>query len=251
MSRSKVSVSNAIGQLMQLLKFAPLVAATILIVGCGVSSSPSASDAKHQLEAAIEQCPAMSMTDFEKDNGVQIDPGRYNVSVKFALTLKPVPDVLKLIDKYAEQQAKLITPELKQQIADQRKFNKDREAQQDAFLKTLNGQESSYRNSPEGIAFEQETYVLNAKLGDLMQGPRAAGYNFDESYAGVQPAIAQQAAAVFFDKCKYMHNVLIDQLVNKLWNSDPTHTQTTQLTAEANIIMIKSDNGWIMPESHY
>jgi len=75
----------------RLLRWAPAPLLLLLLSGC--SGKPSASDMQRDLNNAFQACTAvMSITNFQKDNGQDIDATHYEATVEADLTLTSVVD---------------------------------------------------------------------------------------------------------------------------------------------------------------
>ena len=63
----------------------------LALVGCS-DSTPSESQMKKQISSLYASCPLISVTNFQKSNGMLQKDGSYVAAIKYTLTLSPTKD---------------------------------------------------------------------------------------------------------------------------------------------------------------
>ncbi|WP_374554700.1 hypothetical protein [Aquitalea pelogenes] len=70
----------------------------LLLTACSGSSSPSTSEAKQAIQKSLGDCSIVTISNFDKVNGIADGDNRYTLQVKYALEFAPLPENAKLLD---------------------------------------------------------------------------------------------------------------------------------------------------------
>lgn len=207
------------------------------ISGCGVSSTPSESDAEKQINAVFKDCEIIKVSDFTKINGVQQSDGSYNVSTKFQLHATPLQEN---IDKLKEVEArhKELEP----------KFNEYK-----TKLAEMQGKAKDLEPGLDKLPFESERYnALLSKIIDLNREAEQysrANSSLIVEYGRYDPSPRGNVSALhsnFMAKCHYPKTNLTRSLVNQLIDSPQAFVQKVDKEFSVTFNMIKTDNGWMI-----
>lgn len=212
-------------------KFSRLSATTVAIMTAmaisACSSGPSESDAKAAIQASLGGCEYLSIDHFEKVNGTPQSDGHYLIDVKYAISMKPTPD----IKAYASEKYAKEIENLKTQLAHAHEVENAWKADEQAWIQANPGQNSSAYEVAHQDGWAEYQKVMPLLLGGdqlVNNAPRTAK-------AAMERAVRQS--------CPNVNSSLLDNFFN---GSEPVeqYADGIEETFNGKIAMTKTDNGW-------
>jgi len=211
---------------------------TVMLVGCGVSATPSESDAKKQLEMLFKNCDLISVHDFKKVNGVQQANGDYLVSVEYTLRSTPSSDSRKKWDEFAPQKEAYLAKE--RQSNEDLKQASSEHSKQSVILDSMRDRESP--QYAEGLAKLQEMDGVLKRI----HASRKALWDERSIVSLAEAKLKKELSEAYFHQCK-ISTSLIPMLDGLIGQNADAFGSVKERSYRDNFRLVKTDKGWYFP----
>ncbi|MCJ0766194.1 hypothetical protein [Variovorax terrae] len=224
-------------------------AVAVGLAGCGASGKPSESDAKQQIKRGFENCDVISVGSFEKTNGVAQRDGSYTLYVKFTLKGSPIRKNQNLIKELAQrhEELKAFKADYNAQIMKMKNeydaLNKQRDDKQRASTEEVDVAYESRRTVELARAMEELFYKNQSTIYEY---ERYANFFAAES----RGSFRDEYEANVWEVCKLpqVRSMFFMNLANKMFGQTEMFTKKAEAEFTATLNMIRTDNGWVLPE---
>ncbi|AOX99676.1 hypothetical protein [Jeongeupia sp. USM3] len=202
-----------------------LIASAISLTAC--SSGPSDSDAKQAIASTLADCQYLSVSKFEKVNGIAQGERNYQVDVKYTIDLTPTPD----IKRFASETYPAYFQALKTKVTHAKEVRSAWDTDQDAWVKANPGSLASDFE----VAYPDRWKAYQAVIGDVLTG--------DQQLESAPINAKHQMAANLVQACPGLNAALVRELFSGV---EPVerYAEDVGIAFTGTIPMVKTDNGW-------
>jgi hypothetical protein len=214
------------------MKIKTTLSALALFALAACSNSPTESDAKKIVENELGGCRFLSLENFQKINGIVNNNGSHSMEIKYSIKVKAFPEVAKMATDYS---SKFDAIRVRSEKAKEANANVRKE-----MLERSQKLQNGIKDRGEWNAFKAETDKFENEVAI------PASQQVSLIHKELNQAIAESEAIAkrFAQECPNMDNRLRLSIYENNQGID-TYTKDYTRAAHENLMMVKSDNGWV------
>lgn len=176
------------------------------------SDMPTDTDVTNEINVAFSECGNLSVTNIEKINGLKENDQIHQVSIKYEITSKPLFNNKELWDNFKNRKEKI---------------------------------ENEYENfqiKKKSITHQEGMNEFYEKNSEIMDNIR--------SLEKEKVEIRDKMSRTFLRDCNYKDSHFVLDNLNLLFGDYENYGREIKAIFEANVKMVKTDNGWMLMTDH-